>query len=224
MEWMDKARRNAGLAWVSAGLLLAVWQVGSTHEAPGVVTVAIALLVVALATLVVAGAADRWRRGTARAVGVVLGLDFAGAVADRFGLLGDPGSPGVSWGSWARFTDYTQTLLHGVDRPLAMAAAVAATLAEVALAALLLVGWQRRWVGKATAGLLTVYLVGMATSVGMLEVAQYAVPILIGGALLMSAVPAATQGERSPLGGPSTALAPKAVNLEQATTDAGTRP
>ncbi len=50
-------------------------------------------------------------------------------------------------------------LLHGVPEPVALIAAVGATGIEVALVAVLLSGRQRRWVGKAAAALLTVYLV-----------------------------------------------------------------
>ena len=122
-------------------------------------------------------------------VAVLLAADFAGAVADRFGAFGPPGAAGVSWGSWPAFVDYTRVLLHGVPEPVALMAAVGATGIEVALVAVLLSGRQRRWVGKAAAALLTVYLVAMASSVGCSEVARYALPIVIGGALLLSACP-----------------------------------
>ena len=68
-------------------------------------------------------------------------------------------------------------------------AAVGATVAEAGLAVWLASGRQRRWAGKAAAGLLTIYLVVMAFSVGLAAVATYAVPLLIGGALLVSAAP-----------------------------------
>jgi hypothetical protein len=54
----------------------------------------------------------------------------------------------------------------------------------------------RRWVGKAAAGLLAVYLVAMASSVGWGDVARYAVPVEIGAALLVSACPA-VRGRRA---------------------------
>lgn len=75
-------------------------------------------------------------------------------------------------------------------------AAVFATAVEVVLALLLVSGAQRRWVGKATAGLFVVYLVSMTLTVGPGAVAAYALPILVGGALLVSAIPA-----REPLAG-----------------------
>ena len=50
-------------------------------------------------------------------------------------------------------------------------------------------GWRPRLVGKATAGLFTMYLLAMAASQARADVARYAVPFLIGGALLLSATP-----------------------------------
>lgn len=59
---------------------------------------------------------------------------------------------------------------------------------ELALAAALLLGWQRRWTGKAAAGMLVIYLTAMGSALGLAAVAGYAVPTLVGGALLISIV------------------------------------
>jgi hypothetical protein len=185
MEWMDGARRAGGLAWVVAGLVFGVAWVAAGRPLPGAVTLTVVAAVLVLAVLVVRPV-GRATSVAGRVVAVLLALAFAGAVADRFGLFGPPGGAGVSWGSWAAFVEYTRTLLHGVPTPLATVAAIGATVAEVGLAVALLTGWQRRWTGKAAAGLLTVYLVAMGLSVGWAEVATYAVPVEIGGALLIT--------------------------------------
>jgi hypothetical protein len=122
----------------------------------------------------------------------LLALDFAGAVADRFGLLG---TAGASWGSWDAFVGYTARLLPFVPDSLVGVAAISATAGEITLAIWLLSGWQRRWAGKAAAGLLTVYLPAMGFAIGITEVARFALPIQIGGALLVSAVPSRRPGE-----------------------------
>ncbi|MGI5130993.1 hypothetical protein ACQEVB_29600 [Pseudonocardia sp. CA-107938] len=185
MEWMDGARRTGGLMWVAAGIVFGIVRVLLGDPMPGVVTLTVVAAVLVLAALVVRPA-GRATVLAGRVVAVLLAVAFAGAVADRFGVWGPPGGAGVSWGSWAAFVDYTQVLLLGAPTPIAVGAAVAATAAEVALAAALLTGWQRRWTGKATAGLLTVYLVAMGLSVGWAEVARYAMPVEIGGALLVT--------------------------------------
>lgn len=189
MERMDRARRVGGLMWVGTGLVFgAVWAMWG-GVAPGVITAVLVAAAVALAAVVVVGPSPGWAAVSGRVVAVLLAADFAGAVADRFGAFGAPGAAGVSWGSWASFVAYTRLLLHGVAEPVAVVAAVGATAVEVALAVLLVTGWQRRWVGKAAAGLLTVYLLAMATSVGWSEVARYALPVEIGGALLVTVCP-----------------------------------
>src|SRR5205823_11239866 len=43
------------------------------------------------------------------AMRMALAAGFLSAVADRFGLWGPIGTPGVSWGGFARFLDYTDT-------------------------------------------------------------------------------------------------------------------
>jgi hypothetical protein len=195
MERMDGARRIGGLAWVAAGLVFSVGWAALAGVVPGVITVVLVVAVVALAGVVLArptsprGVLASWSGGWV--VAVLLAADFAGAVADRFGAFGPPGAPGVSWGSWPAFVDYTRVLLHGPPEAVAVAAAAGATATEVALAVVLLTGRQRRWAGKAAAGLLMFYLVAMAASVGFGDVARYALPLEIGGALLVTVCPAA---------------------------------
>jgi hypothetical protein len=183
MERMDRARRVGGLLWVAAGLVFGLGWAALGQVVPGMITLAISTVVVVLACLVMAGARSAL---AGRVVAVLLAAQFAGAVADRFGAFGPPGASGVSWGSWSAFVDYTVLLLHGAPRGAVVGVAALATVLEVALALALLSGWQRRWVGKATAGLLFCYLVAMAASVGWGEVARYGVPIQVGGALLVT--------------------------------------
>ena len=143
----------------------------------------------ALAVAVLIRPGGRIARRLGRATAVLFALDLTGAVLDRFGVLGRPGGSGVSWGDWARFQDYTAVLLHHPGSTAVAAAAVGATAVEVGLAVALVAGWQPRWVGKATAGLFAVYLIAMTASPAHADVARYAVPVLIGGALLLSVTP-----------------------------------
>jgi hypothetical protein len=41
---------------------------------------------------------------------IALAIGFLSAVADRFGLWGPPGSPGVAWGDLTRFNAYVAKL------------------------------------------------------------------------------------------------------------------
>ncbi|MFD4432887.1 DoxX family membrane protein [Nocardia sp. NPDC058497] len=118
---------------------------------------------------------------------VALGVLLAGSVADRFGLFGPPRTDGVSWGSYAEFVDYTRTLLPGFAADAAPLAAGAATVAEVGLGVALIIGVRARMSAAAAAALFTMFAVAMVTSVGFAAMAGYAVPVMIGGALLVSA-------------------------------------
>jgi hypothetical protein len=204
MHWMDGPRRFGGLLWVAAGAVFQLVMLGQTR--PGLITVLVIVATVLLASAVVAarGRPRRlvWALGWLTAV--LLALDFAAAVADRFGLLG------THWGSWDAFVAYTARLLPFVPDSLVGAAAGSATAGEMVLAVWLLSGWQRRWAGKAAAGLLAFYLLAMGFAVGFTEVAHFALPIQIGGALLVSAVPSRrdpTSGAVAPTLGATTQTA-----------------
>jgi hypothetical protein len=192
MERMDRARRIGGLAWVVAGAAFQVWFLVTGRASPEPVAWLLIAAVLALAVTVLAGARPAVVRIAGWVAALLLAVEFAGAVADRFGAFGPPGHALVSWGDWSAFLDYTARLLPWAAHPLVVLAAVGATVAEVALAVWLASGRQRRRAGQAAAGLLTIYLVAMAFTVGFAAVATYGVPLLIGGALLVSAAPVRT--------------------------------
>lgn len=186
MERMDRARRIGGGVWVVLGVLATLgWMVSTPPVGPGPVTLAVLGVVVLGAAVQICARRVGWRWWAGRVIGIVIGVELLGAVAVRFGLLGGPGEPGVSWGDWAHFRAETAQLVPFSS--LVDAAAVGATGAEIVLGVLLLAGTWWRWVGKATAGLFTVYLVAMLVGDGAAAVLQFGVPVLIGGALLTSA-------------------------------------
>jgi hypothetical protein len=210
MRRMDRARRIGGLVWVLGGALFQVVLALARGVVPGAVTLATAVIVLGLAGCTLAGAGTRVLRAATTVTGVTLGLNLLGAVADRFGAFGPPGGPGVSWGSWPAFVDYTGLLLPGLPPAFVLLAAVGASAAETVLGVGLIAGVARRWVGKATAGLLVVYVVAMAWSLGLSSLAVYAVPVLVGGALLVSAGPERRPAPRRRAVPDVTALAPSA--------------
>jgi hypothetical protein len=156
MERMDRARRIGGLAWVVAGAAFQVWFLVTGRASPEPVAWLLIAAVLALAVTVPAGARPAVVRIAGRVTALLLAVEFAGAVADRFGAFGPPGHALVSWGDWSAFLDYTARLLPWAAHPVVLLAAVGATVAEVALAVWLASGRQRRWAGKAAAGLLTI--------------------------------------------------------------------
>ncbi|WP_194820346.1 hypothetical protein [Nocardia sp. XZ_19_385] len=133
-----------------------------------------------------------------RAINIVvrtaLGLLLLGSVADRFGFLGAPGDPGISWGSFDAFTDYTRSLLPTFLHALTSPAAVTATALEAVLGLALVVGFATRATASATSALLAAFALAMLTSVGFDDMSGYAVTVLATGALLTAT--AARDGHR----------------------------
>jgi hypothetical protein len=167
-----------GLLCVAAGAVFQLVMVGQIR--PGPVTVAAVAMVLILAVAVIL---RRRVAPVARLTAIVLALDFAAAVADRLGLVGSV------WGSWDAFEAYTGRLLPFLPDALIGPAAVSATVGEAVLAIWLASGRRRRWAGRVAAILLGGYLLAMAVTMGWTEVARFAFPLQIGGALLLAALP-----------------------------------
>ena len=106
---------------------------------------------------------------------VALGLAFLSAVADRFGIWGPPGTPNVAWGTFASFLEFTGLLLGFFPPALVKVCGWIATVLEVVLGLLLLVGWQVRWVAMASAGLLFSFALFMTLSLGVEPAFSYSV-------------------------------------------------
>lgn len=64
---------------------------------------------------------------------LALGVTFLTAVADRFGLCGQFGTPNVAWGEFGRFTQYTGQLNPWAPAALVPGLAWAATAAEMSM-------------------------------------------------------------------------------------------
>ena len=111
MERMDRARRIGGLAWVVAGAVFQLWFLVTGRASPEPVAWLLIAAVLALAAAVLAGARPVAVRIAGWVAAMLLAVEFAGAVADRFGAFGPPGHALVSWGDWSAFLDYTARLL-----------------------------------------------------------------------------------------------------------------
>jgi len=83
-------------------------------------------------------------------------------VADRFGLWGPAGTPGVAWGGFDPFLAYTGKLLWYLPPALAPAVGWAATVLAVGLVA----GVRVRAVALASGVLLSVFAVTMTVALG----------------------------------------------------------
>jgi len=92
---------------------------------------------------------------------IALAVAFLSAVADRFGLWGNPGDPGVAWGDFAAFTNYTAFLNPWAPEGFVPFLAWTATVVEAVFAIGLLVGFKTRWFASLSGVLLLVFGLAM---------------------------------------------------------------
>jgi uncharacterized membrane protein YphA (DoxX/SURF4 family) len=115
-------------------------------------------------------------------VRIALGSAFLSAVADRFGLWGKYGG----WGNFANFTKYTAEVNSFMPAFIISFLAWAATIAELSLGILLILGLWTRWVGLCAAALLFLFAISMAISFGLKSPLDYSVFSASAGALLLA--------------------------------------
>lgn len=119
---------------------------------------------------------------------IALGITMLSAVADRFGLWGAPGEPGVAWGNWENFITYTQTLNAFASKSLAGILGSLATLFEIVFGLCLIIGFKTRITALGTAGLLFLFAVAMAVSSTIKAPLDYSVLTSSAAALVLSAL------------------------------------
>lgn len=119
---------------------------------------------------------------------IALAAGFLSAVADRFGLWGAPGDPGVAWGAWGPFQSYAGTLNFYAPDALVPVLAWAATIAEVAFAIGLLIGWKLRWFALGSGLLLLSFAVTMSITGGVKGPLDYSVFTASAAALFLASV------------------------------------
>lgn len=117
---------------------------------------------------------------------LALGLSFLSAVMDRLGFWGEPGQPNIAWGNWTNFQDYTHLLLPFLSKSLSNIAAQIATIAEVALAIMLMVGYRTRWAALGSSLLLAIFGITMLINFGIKTPFDYSVFTASAAALLLA--------------------------------------
>ncbi|MGH9323383.1 MAG: MauE/DoxX family redox-associated membrane protein [Vicinamibacteria bacterium] len=98
---------------------------------------------------------------------IALGAAFLSAVADRFGIWGPPGATNVAWGDFTDFTAYAARINPWAPSSFVPVLAWAATLAEIVLGVLLIVGFQTRWASFGSGVLLLLFALGMTMGTGI---------------------------------------------------------
>lgn len=120
---------------------------------------------------------------------LALGAGFLSAVADRLGYWGKPGDVAVAWGNWEHFIQYTGTLSFGVTGSVANVLGLAATIAELVLGILLIVGFKIRYTSFCAGILLLIFALAMSFNTHVKYALDYSVFVAGFSALLLATTP-----------------------------------
>ena len=107
---------------------------------------------------------------------------------DRFGMWGPPGSPNVSWGDWETFLGYSNAINFYATPALGSFLAIGATVLEIVLGVLLLVGFKTRLAAIGSEILMSLFGLPMVFAFGLKPTFTYSVWIGAAGALLLASV------------------------------------
>jgi len=119
---------------------------------------------------------------------IAFSITLLSAVADRLGLWGPPGTPGVSWGNWDNFLAYSNILNAHFPAALHNLLAITATALEVIFAVMLLIGFKTRLAAWGTFLLMLAFALSMTSTVGFHPSLSYSVWTTAGAAALLASV------------------------------------
>lgn len=117
---------------------------------------------------------------------LAIGAGFLSAVADRFGFWGAAGEKGVAWGNFEKFTAYAGQLNWFAPETLIPVLAWTATLAEIILGSMLILGLYTRFAALASGLLLLSFAVTMTLALGIKAPLDYSVFAASAGAFLLA--------------------------------------
>jgi putative oxidoreductase len=117
-----------------------------------------------------------------------LGIGFLLPVADRLGFLGPAGQNSVSWGSWDNFIAYTNTLMPFFSSSMAGVMGFLATVTEVCIAIMFIVGFKIRTAAYASFGLTFIFALCMTLFLGFRAPFNYSVWADSAGSLILAGI------------------------------------
>jgi uncharacterized membrane protein YphA (DoxX/SURF4 family) len=118
-----------------------------------------------------------------------LATAYLSAVADRFGIWGHHGAPGVAWGDFQHFIAYTETLNPLAPKAIVPVIAWFSTLLELGFGVTLLIGVRTRAAAFGSGCLLLAFALAMSfSSVGVHSALAYSVFSAAGASMLLASV------------------------------------
>lgn len=118
-----------------------------------------------------------------------LGITFLTPVSDRLGLLGAPGTGNIEWGNWENFINYTTTLMPFLDRSMVNIMGTIATISELVIGILLIIGFKTKYAALAASLLTFTFILFMIFSVGIQKPINFGVFTATTASLLLSYIP-----------------------------------
>jgi putative oxidoreductase len=112
--------------------------------------------------------------------------NFLSPVADRFGLWGNAGELGVAWGNWGNFVAYAGKVNSFAPASLIPTLAIAATVLEIVLPIMLIIGFRTRIAAAGSALLTLSFALAMMYSFGIKAPLDYAVFVDFTSAFLLA--------------------------------------
>jgi putative oxidoreductase len=119
-----------------------------------------------------------------------IGSAFAFFGLDRIGAWGPYGKPWVSWGDWAHFSPRAHQLMFFLPYGLAETFAVIATILEISVGILLILGLFTRQASFVSCGLAFSFALCMAIADGITSPLGYSVFTVSAASLLLALQPA----------------------------------
>ncbi len=119
---------------------------------------------------------------------LALGMGFLSAVADRFGLWGHNGEPGVAWGDWAHFYAYARKLMFFLPGDIVEVLAIIATVAEFVFGLLLIIGWKTQIAAMGSGVLGLSFAVCMTLALGVKAPFDFSVFSVAAAGFLLASV------------------------------------
>jgi uncharacterized membrane protein YphA (DoxX/SURF4 family) len=162
----DRIRSTRDTAFMALWLVLVaqvVWTVYYiAHTHPAFADIYYPLVFApAAAGLAITRGRVRWWATIAR---MLIGVGFLENVADRLGLLGPPGAPGVSWGDFQHFIAYTAQVNAFAPAAIIPALAVLATIGESTFGLTMLLGVRIPLAAAGSALLFFIFATAMVLS------------------------------------------------------------
>lgn len=114
-----------------------------------------------------------------------LGISFLSAVADRFGLWGPAGASGIAWGNFEAFQSYTATLNWFAPLVMIPVLAWTATVVEIIVGLMLILGIRLQIASLLSALLLTAFFLTMLIALGPKAPLDYSVLTGVGASFLL---------------------------------------